>query len=177
MSIACPHHSEINGQPVCEIVADITGRPLAECHTNDSACAYCLGCGIAPQRPNPATASMAIGAADRTGDKTFASVILGRMTPHLRRSEPAPTVCILRGRPIRKVECKPCNAGAGGVMVDVYSCPKHGQCTLNATGLHPRTQACAGCPDRLEKSYQIEIRPTPPAVLEQIYARQNAARR
>lgn len=152
--IHCEYRSTRDGQPVCQIVADITDRPLAECLTNDGACQYCLGCGIAPQRPNPATASMAIGAANRTGDRAFAAHILGRMAPFLNRQSPAPTACVLRGSPVGQRECKPCNAGAGGMVVDIFACQKHGQCTLMQTGGHPVIRACAGCPDRTE-TYQI----------------------
>lgn len=116
-------------------------------------------------------AASKIGAAERTGDTAFLRQVMGRMRPHLRKSAPLPTDCILRGKPTRKVECKPCNAGAGGLMVDVFSCPIHTQCTLTATGISPRIQSCAGCQDRLEKAYQIEATPAPPAVLVQIARR------
>jgi hypothetical protein len=175
MEIVCPHRTMMAKhpeQPVCRIVAELADLPLADCHVTDSACESCLTCGIAPQAPNPATASMAIGAAERTGDTAFLRQVMGRMRPHLRKVPPPTTDCILRGKSTRKVECKPCNAGAGGLMVDVFACPIHSQCTLMATGISPRIQSCAGCQDRLEKAYQLEAKPVPPQVLAQVHAKQ-----
>ena len=150
----CQYRSTINEQPVCQIVADITDRPLADCHVNDSACEYCLGCGIAPQTPNPATASMAIGVAMRTKDKAFFQQITNRVGQHLNKNKPAPTACVHRGDVIGQRECKPCQANGDALMVDLFRCPIHGACTLHATGTHPVVRGCAGCPDRQEV-YQL----------------------
>lgn len=163
--INCQYRSVIDGQPVCQIVSEITDRPLPECHTNDSACAYCLQCGIAPQSPNKATASMAMGTAQRTEDKVFMRQMSNRVG-HVLRSDPAPTSCFMRGTEIRKVACKPCQADSlVPVIVSVYRCPKHTECTLNNIGTHPRIQACSTCQDRLEKPYQIDAKPVHPEVL------------
>lgn len=167
--IACRYRSVQGDQPVCQVVADLVERPLAECHVNDAACAHCLGCGVAPQAPNAVTASMSIGVAHRSGDSTFLAATVKRMQPHLPRSEPAPTACILRGPEIRQVKCKPCQANSlVPVMVPVYRCPKHSECTLHNVGVQPRIQACSTCQDRLEKAYPISTKPVPQSVLDQI---------
>lgn len=81
----------------------------------------------------------------------------------------APTTCIMRGLEIRKVACKPCQADSlTPVTVPVFSRPKHQECTLHNTGTFPKIQACATCGDRLEKSYQLDTRPLPAAVLAAI---------
>lgn len=178
-SIQCPHRIVANGQPVCEIVQQIVGLPLAQCVVNDSACAHCLSLPIAPQTPNSVTASMSIHAAKATGDQTMLREIITRMRPHLTKSPPAPpktpeqVPCILRGKILRQVECKPCQAN-GQLMVDVFRCPKHTQCTINNTGLQPKIQGCTTCQERLPEAYQIETRPTPQVVLAAIKDRHHA---
>lgn len=173
--INCQFRSVINDQPVCQVVADIIERPLLECHTNDSACAYCLKCGIAPQTPNPVTASMSIHAANRSGDQAFVKEIVSRVSPALNKAPPPVTTCVRRGREIRRVACKPCQADSKTpVMVPVYTCPIHKECSLNNLGVFPKIKACATCDDRLEKPYQIEAKPVAPAVAAE--ARAIAAR-
>lgn len=163
--INCPFRSMIGEQPVCQIVSDIVERPLSECHTNDSACKYCMGCGIAPQNPNCVTASMSIGVAHRTGDPTFLRQVSVRMAPHLNKAEPPQTACVRRGREVRQVACKPCQADSNvPVMMPVYSCPLHQECTLHNTGTFPRIKACSTCEDRLEKPVPITPKPMSPAV-------------
>ena len=175
-SIDCPHRIVANGQAVCEIVQQMIDLPLTMCRVNDSACAHCLSLPIAPQTPNSVTASMSIHAAQATGDQSLLRETVARMKPHLTKSPPAPpktpeqVPCVKRGRVIRQQECKPCNAGAGGRLVDVYGCPDHGQCTVNATGVSPRIQSCSGCETRLEKAYHITAKPLPVEVLSAIRA-------
>lgn len=154
ITIDCQHLVVIDGQPVCKIVSELTDRPLRECHVNDSACEYCLGCGIAPQTPNPATASMAIGVAMRTKNTAFFQQMVSRVGQHLNKNKPAPTACVHRGEVIGQRECKPCQANGHALMVDLFQCPIHGVCTLHATGTHPVVRGCAGCPDRQEV-YQL----------------------
>lgn len=170
--INCKHRTT-DVQPACRIVASLVDLPVVNCPVNDEACRHCLGCGIAPQTPNQAVASLAMLAARRTGDTAFLSLVAARMKPHLRKvpAVTPPTACIRRGPQIRTVECKPCQAGGGPLMVPVFRCPVHNECTLHNIGVHPRIKACATCDDRLEKSYQIDIRPVPQAVLDQIHAR------
>jgi hypothetical protein len=164
--INCPHHSQINGQPVCQVVSDLIDRSLAECHTNDSACNHCLGCGVAPQRPNVVTASMAIGVALRSQDDEFSRRTERRFRPYLMAAPRPITACVLRGLEIRKVDCKPCQADSlVPVKVAVYRCPRHQECTLHNTGTFPKIQACATCGDRLEHYVELEATPIPAAVL------------
>lgn len=170
----CPHRSIASdnpGQPVCQIVADLMDRPLAECHTNDGACAFCLKCGIAPQAPNEVTASMAVGVAMRNGDKEFLKATLYRFRRNLSPSPlpPPATTCVLRGPEIRKVACKPCQADSlVPVMMPVYRCPRKGECTLHNTGTFPKIQACSTCGERLEKYVQLDTKPLPAAVVAAI---------
>lgn len=172
--IACRYRVLQGEQPVCQVVAELVERPLAECHVNDAACVHCLACGVAPQAPNVVTASMSIGVAKRSGDSSFLSATVKRMQPHLGTSAPAPTACILRGPEIRQVKCKPCQASSLlPVLVPVHRCPKHGECTVNNVGHHPRIQACSTCQDRLEKAYPISTKPVPQSVLDQIAARRS----
>lgn len=154
LSIDCRYRALISEggspQPVCQIVAELTDRPLAECHVNDSACAYCLSCGIAPQAPNKVTASMAIGVAMRSGNQAFQRELTSRFR-HLLEPPPPATACVLRGSEIRQVACKPCQGGGNRqVLVPVFACPLHQECTLHNTGTHPRIQACATCAERQE---------------------------
>lgn len=167
--INCPHRS-IRGDaiPVCQIVANVTGMSLEVCQTNDSACGACLKCDIPPQTPNFVVASMAIGAAMREQHPNR-QVILDRMKPHLN-SSPAPTLqntpCVLRGLETRKQACKPCQAGSNiPVMVPVYRCPTHGECTLQNTGTHPKIQACVTCQERQAEYPQLQTREYPPEIL------------
>ncbi len=167
--IACEYRSLDGDQPVCRVVADLTERPLAECHVNDSACTYCLKCGVAPQAPNPVTASMACGVATRSGDPSLSLLMSQRMRPHLVQVPPAALKCILRGPEMRQVQCKPCQAGSlTVVMVPVFRCPQHIECTLHNTGLNPRIKACSTCEEWLEHAYPLEANPAPPPVLDQV---------
>lgn len=155
-------------QPVCQVVADLTGLPLALCHTNDSACAYCLKCEIAPQVPNKVTASMSIHAATLAGEVKGGN-IANRMLAHLGKPTVPITTCVLRGPEIRTIACKPCQADSlVPVMKPVFRCPKHGECTLHNTGTFPKIQACATCNDRLEKYVQLDVKQAPAAVLAEI---------
>lgn len=177
-SISCPYRSLSGLTPVCQIVADLIDRPLAECQVNDSACAYCLQCGIAPQAPNQVTASMAVGVAKRTGDPQYLKSTLDRFRPYLSKLPSAPrvTTCVLRGPEVRQVACKPCQADSLiPVMMPVYRCPRHSECTLHNSGTFPKIQACATCGDRLEKFVPLEAKPAPPAVLAAIHERQRTA--
>ena len=168
--ISCPYRSTQQDKPCCQIVADLIDLPLVRCTVNDSACAHCLTLQIAPQTPNSVTASMSIHAAQATGDQALLRETVARMKPHLTKSPPAPpktpeqVPCILRGKRKRQVECKPCQAN-GQLMVDVFHCPKHTECTINNTGLQPKIKGCATCQERLPEAYQIETRPVPSAVL------------
>lgn len=174
--IDCPYRSSPHDKPCCQIVADLIDRPLAQCPVNDSACQHCLTLAIAPQTPNCVTASMSIHAAQATGDQTLLREVVNRMRPHLTKSPPAPpktpeqVPCVLRGKILRQVECKPCQAN-GQLMVDVFRCPKHTQCTINNTGLQPKIKGCTTCQERLPEAYQIETRPTPAVVLDAMKAR------
>lgn len=177
-SISCPYRSLSGLTPVCQIVADLIDRPLAECQVNDSACAYCLQCGIAPQVPNEVVASMAIGVAKRTGDPHYLKSTLGRFRQYLSRlpSPPPVTTCVLRGPEVRQIACKPCQADSlVPVMVPVYRCPRHRECTLHNTGTFPKIQACSTCGDRLEKYVELDVRQAPPAVLAAIQQPQRTA--
>lgn len=171
--IQCPHRVFGDGSPSCEIVQQLVDLPLAMCKVNDSACQHCLGLSIAPQAPNCVTASMSIHAARRTGDTAFEAEVFRRMRPHLTKVEPAPfktpaqVPCILRGKVKRQAECRPCQAN-GQLMVDVFTCPKHRECTINNTGLQPKIKGCVTCQERVPESYQIDVRPTPPEVLQHI---------
>ena len=170
--IICPQRQMHGDQPVCQIVADLIDRPLSESHTNDSTCTACLKCEIAPQVPNPYTASMVIHVALRTKDTVFIQATLRRFSTYLKKVPPAPTTCVLRGPETRKVACKPCQADSlTPVMVPVFRCPQHQECTLHNTGTFPKLQACATCPDRLEKYVQLDPKPHPPAVLAAIAKR------
>lgn len=167
--IECPHRSVIGEQPVCQVVADLIDRPLAECFTYDQTCASCLSCGIPPQVPNAYTASMAIHAAGKSPDPSFVKTTLARFKSHLNKTPPPVTQCVLRGRETRRVACKPCQAGSlTPVMVSVFSCPRHQECTLHNTGTFPKIQACATCGDRLEKYYELDAKPIPAVVLAAI---------
>lgn len=170
--IHCPYRSLSGEQPVCQIVADLMDRPLSECHTNDGACAHCLKSSVAPQQPNAVVASMAIGVARRTGDKAFLQRTIERFQSNLDKP-PAPiTTCVLRGPETRTVACKPCQADSlAPVMMPVYRCPRHDECTLHNTGTFPKIQACATCADRLEKYVELDVRQAPPAVLAAISQR------
>lgn len=171
-NIHCQYRTEPNAScehPVCSVVAELTERPLGECHVNDSACSFCLKCGVAPHHPNSVTASMAIGVANRSGSAEFLRRTLQRMSPYLTKTPPPLTKCILRGPEVRTVPCTPCQAGGHpSVTIPVYRCPKHVECTLYNTGIHPRIKACATCEERLEEPYQLEAHPTPRSVVEQI---------
>lgn len=90
MSIDCRFYEVLDAQPVCRVVAAITALPLTECHVNDSACKFCLGCGVTPQTPNVVTASMSISAARRTGGPSANEAMHARMKPFLRQLAPAP---------------------------------------------------------------------------------------
>lgn len=165
----CPYRSLHGEQPVCQVVADLTDLPLALCHTNDSACAYCLKCEIAPQVPNKVTASMSVNAAILAGEVKGGDIIK-RMKPHL--GPPPNMVCVLRGPEIRKVACKPCQADSlVPVMVPVYRCPRQGECTLHNTGTFPKIQACATCPERLDKYVPLDVKPASTAVVAAIHRR------
>lgn len=167
--INCPYRTISNQQPVCQIVADLLDRPLFECHTNDSACAHCLQCGIAPQVPNTVVASMSIGVAKRTGEAGYLQETLNRFRSHLTQAAPAVTTCVLRGPEIRQVACKPCQADSLiPVLMPVYRCPNHVECTLHNTGTHPKIKACATCGDRLEQYVPLVSQATPLAVLAAI---------
>ncbi len=167
--ITCRYRVTSGPDTCCQIVADLMDRPIAECHTNDSACLHCIKCGVAPQVPNAYTASMAIGVAHRTGDTHYFNDTVNRFRNQLNKSPPPDTACILRGPEIRKVGCKPCQAGSlEPVMVPVYRCPKHNECTLHNTGTFPKIQACATCSERLEKSVQLDVKPAPAAVVAAI---------
>ena len=167
--INCPHRSLSGEQPVCQIVADLMDRPLPECHTNDSACNHCLKCGIAPQVPNAVTASMSIGLAKRTNDPQFLRETLDRFRLHLNKAPTPITTCVLRGPEVRKVACKPCQADSlVPVMMPVFRCPKHVECTLYNVGTFPKIQACATCGDRLEKYIPLDVPRTPDGVLKVI---------
>jgi len=167
--VQCQYRSLIGGQPVCQIVADLMDRPLLECHTNDSACEYCVKCSIAPQVPNVVVASMAIGVALRSGDASLQQVTSARFRQHLIPAPKPITTCVLRGPETRTVACKPCQADSlVPVMMPVYRCPRHNECTLHNTGTFPKIQACATCGDRLEKYVELDVRQAPPAVLAAI---------
>ena len=171
--IKCPHRSLSGDQPVCQVVSDLMDRPLAECHTNDSACAYCLQCGIAPQAPNAVTASMSIGVARRTNDPQYLRETLSRFRPYLNKTPVPITTCVLRGPEVRRVACKPCQADSlVSVMMPVFRCPKHNECTLHNVGTFPKIQACATCGDRLEKYVELQAKWIPPEVLLRIPRRQ-----
>ncbi|MDB5338398.1 MAG: hypothetical protein JWN70_4017 [Planctomycetaceae bacterium] len=168
----CSYRSVIGQQPVCQVVADLTDLPLAICHTNDSACEFCLKCEIAPQVPNVVTASMSIHAAGRAGEPLHGPMSQ-RMKPHLGPPpQPPNTVCVLRGPEIRKVACKPCQADSLiPVMLPVFRCPLHGECTLHNTGTFPKIQACATCGGRREKYVQLDVKPASAAVVAAIARR------
>lgn len=167
----CEYHSTIDGQSVCRIVAELTDLPLRICHTNDSACEFCLQCGVAPQAPNRVTASMSVHAGILAGE-ALGGPITKRMSPHLARAEAPNTTCVLRGPEIRKVDCKPCQADSlVPVSVPVFRCPRHSECTLNNTGTFPKIKACSTCGERLEQYVQLDVKPAPPEVMAAIHAR------
>ncbi len=174
--ITCPSRSVHDGHPCCHIVSDLIGLPLNQCRVNDSACAHCLTLPIAPQTPNCVVSSMSIHAAQSTGDQSLLRETVARMKPHLTKSPPAPpktpeqVPCILRGRRKRQVECKPCQAN-GQLMVDVFHCPKHTECTINNTGLTPKIKGCTTCQERLPEAYQIQTRSVPQVVRNAIKTR------
>ena len=150
--IICQYRSLEGAQPVCQIVSQLSNAPLRLSHTNDSACVFCLSCGIDPYTPNRATASMAIHAARRAGE-SFNGPIQRRMQPFLMVNAPpanaANTPCRLRGPQIRTQPCPPCQAGSKTpVLVPVYRCPVHQECTIRNTGIHPRIQGCVTCQSR-----------------------------
>lgn len=170
--IICQYRVLQGTQPVCRIVADLTGRPLGDCHVNDSACTHCLKCGVAPQGPNVVTASMSIGVALRSGAPEFVARMKQRMSPYLTVTPPPQTACIFRGPEVRQVACKPCQAGSLiPVMVPAYRCPKHSECTLFNTGAFPKIKACSTCEDRLEQAYPLEANPAPAEVQQAIAAK------
>lgn len=171
--IICEYRDQLGDQPVCQIVASLMDLPLADCHTNDSACHACLKHTAAPQTPNAVVASMAIAAASRTGDKAFVRRTIDRFENRIAVAAAVPvTACVLRGPETRQVACKPCQADSlTPVMVPVFSCPKHKECTLHNTGTFPKIKACATCDDRLEKYYQLDTKPLPAPVLTAIAER------
>lgn len=169
--IDCQYRSKIDNTPVCQIVADFTQLPLSQCTVNDSACDHCLQCKTAPQAPNVVIASMSVAAAQRSQDPHLMAEMVDRMQPILERRSPT-FPCILRGLERRRVQCKPCQTDSLlVVMVPVFACPRHNECTLHNTGVFPRIKACSTCEERLETGYQIEARPNPPAVIEKMQRR------
>jgi hypothetical protein len=162
-----------DGTPLCQVVADLNDFPLEICHTNDSACEYCLRSGVAPQAPNQVTASMSVHAAHRYGEANGGGT-MRRMAPTLRApatEEPTleNTPCVLRGMPTRQQACKPCQAGGKlAVMVPVYACTVHGECTLRNTGTLPKIQGCVTCQARQSQYAQIDATPLPTAVVDEI---------
>lgn len=173
MHIDCPYRTEQHGTAYCQVVSQLLDLPITGCAVSDGACQYCQRLKIAPQTPNHVVAAMSIHAAKRTGDSPFLAATIKTMRPRLERLPARQTACILRGEETRKAPCKPCQAAGGPLMVPVYACPIHKSCTLYNIGVQPKIQACSTCPDRLEKSYQLDTRPTPPAVLDAIAARKS----
>lgn len=73
------------------------------------------------------------------------------------RSPAAPPVrhdCLHRGELIRRQGCKPCQA-QGHKEIEVFTCAKHGECTLRNTSIQPRLKACATCQQYQSAVYQI----------------------
>lgn len=158
--------------PLCEVVANLTKLPLVLCHTNDSACEFCLKCGVAPQTPNRATASMSVHAATRNGEDRQGATYQRMRQILIDRNPPATaanTPCILRGPQIRTQDCPPCQAGSKiPVQVPVYRCQTHGECTIRNTGTHPKIQGCVTCEQRQSTYPRLHTLPTPPEVLAAI---------
>lgn len=173
MPINCPFRSDSADGPLCRIVAEVTDLPLELCKTNDSACDYCIQCGIAPQTPNGVVASMALAAQVRA--KVQPSQEILRVIP--RESAVKPTLdntpCVFRNQQTREVECKPCQTGDQPPLVPVYRCNsgKRSECTLMNTGLVPKIQGCVTCPDRLPEYPRLVSLPTPETVLAAMQAK------
>lgn len=145
--IACPYRVAAS-QPLCQIVSELTDLPVEICHTNDGACRHCLTLPVAPQIPNVVVASMCCGAYQRAGLATPRH-ILDVITIV---ASPEPTLdslpCAHRGPEVRRQECKPCQAGGGPLLVPVFSCPIHTECTLRKIGVHPQIKGCLMCEER-----------------------------
>jgi hypothetical protein len=164
----CKYRTVAGEKRHCRIVAALTNLPLVLSETNDDACLYCLSCGIAPDLPNEVTASMSIHAARRAGD---GMEMMRRMGPHLagysRDTAEPDSRCVLRGVQTRQVACKPCQAGGlTPVLIAVFHCPEHGECTLKNTGAFPRIHACVTCDDRVSEYPKLRILPTSEAVVD-----------
>ncbi len=171
MTIDCEYREQNSDDvPVCQVVAELTELPLAVCRTNDSACRFCLNCGVAPQQPNEVVASMAIHATVRSGQPPGPAV--ARFKGHISQGAPPEITlenmpCVLRGPQTREVPCKPCQAGSLTVVnAPAYRCPKHGECTLKNTGVFPKIQACTTCEDRLPEYPKLVPLVNPPSVLQ-----------
>jgi hypothetical protein len=143
-----------DGMPVCQIASELTDLPLELCETNDSACGYCLSCGIAPQAPNRVTASICVTAAMQAGESSDGP-IMRRMRSTLMdpvvHATLENTPCVFRGPRIGVVACKPCQAGSlTPMMVAIFGCEVYRTCTFKNTGVHPRIAACVTCASRRE---------------------------
>jgi hypothetical protein len=150
-SIQCPYRTMHGSIPLCQIVAELTDFPLEFCETNDSACDYCLKCGIAPQTPNKVTASMSVNAAERMGEPHYSTIAKHMRHVLLSRFEASVETlpCVFRGVAFRQQECKPCQAGSlNVVIVPVYHCLAFQECTIRNTGTFPKIKACSTCPER-----------------------------
>jgi hypothetical protein len=169
MEIHCEYRSlRSDNTPLCRIVSELSGISLEICETNDSACEFCLKCGVAPQVPNRATASMIVRAHHQTGTTPASHV-----TQVLRDASPPPTLgnipCVFRSQQLREQACKPCQAGGRvPVMVPVFRCNsgKYSECTLRNTGTVPKIQACITCEHRLPEYPRLLPLEVPRAVLD-----------
>jgi hypothetical protein len=166
--INCEYRSLKSDTPLCRVVSELTDLPLDLCETNDSACEFCLKCGIAPQTPNRVTASMAVHAHSRAGTKPS-----NHVTQVLRDTSPPPmlanTPCVFRNQQVREQACKPCQAGGRvPVLVPVYRCNsgKYSECTIRNTGTVPKIQACVTCEHRLSEYPELFPLEVPRAVLD-----------
>jgi len=171
----CPFLYTVANQPTCQVVADLLDRPVADCVTSAAACEHCIRCDTPPQRPNYVTASLAISTVHQLKNDAYLQETIRRLRPFIGQYGPPPapvTTCVLRGPETRTVACKPCQADSlVPVMMPVYRCPWHSECTLHNTGTFPKIQACATCGDRLEKYVELDVRQAPPAVLAAISQR------
>lgn len=159
--INCPHRSQAGQQPVCQIVSDVSGLPILDCHVNDDACRHCLELFERPTTPNQVVASMVVVAGSKSGNPDLARSLTRRMQPYLLRLRTAgpkratadELPCIHRGEVLRQVDCELC--GDVGTKIDVHQCNLPGkpqECTAgpwSKTAKEP-SQTCISCSKRSE---------------------------
>lgn len=161
--------------PCCQVAADIADLPVEGCTTNDDACDWCMNPArnrIPPQVPNPAVASAAMrgcAAVGRIPPKIITDALRSNAKPVTLDSLP----CIFRGQVLGQLKCKPCSAGADGVLVDQFACSVNESCTLKNTGTSPKVQGCVTCEKRVAEQPKLHAVTIPQSVRDAMRANRN----